>query len=69
MGDAMGKSRHAPWSADFSGQWCATVKECIEEKKCHSRSLSSFASGKGQTILWNVEVELRDIRPLWESIR
>ena len=21
----IGKSRHTPWSADFSGQWCATV--------------------------------------------
>jgi hypothetical protein len=50
MGDAMGKSRHTPWLADFSGQWCATVQECItrralsrinkiEEKKCHCAPL------------------------------
>jgi hypothetical protein len=26
----MGKSRHIPWSADFSGQeWCTTVEECV----------------------------------------
>jgi hypothetical protein len=23
IGDARGKSRRLPWSADFSGQWCA----------------------------------------------
>ena len=49
MGDAMGKSRHTPWSADFSGQWCTTLKNVsyvrryvgliLEEKNCHGAPL------------------------------
>jgi len=39
MGDAMGKSRHTPWSADFSGQWCTTVEECVVRRALHRISI------------------------------